>query len=217
MKPSGALITFEGLDGCGKTSQLELEAERLRRLSHAVIATKEPGGTSAGRRIRDIVLNGANGPLSPAAELALMFAARAQHLEEVIRPAIRAGRVVLCDRFTDSTIAYQGYGRGVALEQIEALDKILCHGLRPDLTLLLDITPEAAALRTAKRNRASHVPNTRFEEEGLEFFQRVRQGYMAIAKREPERVRIIEASRSIPEVEQSIAEFVDQFLKTSRA
>ena len=212
MKNPGALITFEGLDGCGKTTQLELEAERLRSLSRVVTATKEPGGTIAGRQIREIVLNAANGPLAAATELAQMFAARAQHIEEVIRPALESGSVVLCDRFTDSTAAYQGYGRQVPLNDIETLNQILCRGFRPDLTLLLDIDPETAAERTSSRNRAALQKETRFEDEGLEFFRRVRQGYCEIAQREPARVRIVDGRCSIAEVHESIRRLMDDFL-----
>src|SRR5450759_5030897 len=131
-----------------------------------------------------MVLNPANGPLCATTELALMLAARAQHIHEVIRPALESGVLVLCDRFTDSTIAYQGYGRGVPLDQLETLDRILCHSFRPELTLLLDIDPETAAERTGSRNRAAHQKETRFEDEGLMFFRRVQQGYHAIAQRE---------------------------------
>lgn len=211
MKHPGALITFEGLDGCGKTTQLELEAERLRSQSRVVTATKEPGGTTVGRQVREIVLNAANGPLAASTELALMFAARAQHIEEVIRPALQAGEVVLCDRFTDSTIAYQGYGRRISRDDIATLNRILCHGFRPDLTLLLDIDPETAAARTSSRNRAAREKESRFEDEGLEFFRRVRQGYCDIAQREPERVRIVDGRGTIAEVHGRISHSVDEF------
>ncbi len=213
MKQLGALITFEGLDGCGKTTQLELEAERLRQQGHAVTATKEPGGTRVGRAIREIVLNAENGPLCASTELALMLAARAQHIEKGIRPALLAGGIVLGDRFTDSTIAYQGYGRGVPLDHLETLDLILCHGFPTDLTLLLDIDPETSADRTFRRNRAAHQAETRFEEEGLEFFHRVRQGYLEIAQREPQRVKIVDAKGGIPELQMRVSRCVDEFLK----
>jgi dTMP kinase len=210
---SGALITFEGLDGCGKTTQLELQADRLRGQSRRVMSTKEPGGTAVGRQLREILLNSANGPLAAATELALMFAARAQHIEEVIRPALQAGALVLCDRFTDSTIAYQGYGRQVPLEDISVLNRILCRSFRPDLTLLLSIDPETAAARTGSRNRTAHQKDSRFEDEGLEFFRRVRQGYADIAEREPSRVRVVDGRGTVPEVHDRISQLVDEFLK----
>lgn len=212
MKNPGALITFEGLDGCGKSTQLNLEAERLHLESRPVMVTKEPGGTAVGRQVREIVLNAANGPLAPATELALMFAARAQHIEELIRPALAAGQLVLCDRFTDSTVAYQGYGRGLPLGEIDALNQILCRSFRPDLTLFLDIDPESAAQRTRSRNQTATGKETRFEDEGLEFFRRVRQGYCDIARGEPERFRIVDGRGGIAEVHQRVLGIMDDFL-----
>lgn len=217
MKYPGALITFEGLDGCGKTTQLELEAERLTNQGRAVTVTREPGGTEVGRQIREIVLSPASGHLAPATELALMFAARAQHIEQVIRPALQAGSIVLCDRFTDSTVAYQGYGRGVSLDDIAALNRILCCSFQPDVTLFLDIDAEIAAERTSSRNRAALQEKTRFEEEGLEFFRRVRQGYRELATREPSRMRVVNGMAGIAEVHQEISRIVDEFLQTNRA
>ena len=208
----GALISFEGLDGCGKTTQLELEAQRLLGEGRVVKATKEPGGTPVGQKIREIVLNSANGPLCASTELALMLAARAQHIHELIRPAMESGVVVLCDRFSDSTVAYQGYGRGVPLEQLETLDGILCHSFRPDLTLRLDIDPETAAERTGSRNHAALQKETRFEDEGLAFFRRVQQGYHAIAHSDACRVRLVDGRGSIAEVHERIKRLVDEFL-----
>ncbi|MBI2818081.1 MAG: dTMP kinase [Acidobacteria bacterium] len=206
------MITFEGLDGCGKTTQLELQAERLRTQGRAIMVTREPGGTAVGRQIREIVLSPASGRLAPATELALMFAARAQHIEEVIRPALQAGSIVLCDRFTDSTVAYQGYGRGVPLDDIAALNRILCCGLQPNITLFLDIDAETAAERTNSRNRAALQEQTRFEEEGLELFRRVRHGYHELANREPARIRVVNGMAGIAEVHEAITHVVDEFL-----
>ena len=213
MKQAGVLITFEGLDGCGKSTQLELEAERLRCQGRAVTSTKEPGGTAVGMAVREIVLN-SQSPLSASTELALMFAARSQHIEEVIQPRLQAGDIVLCDRFTDSTVAYQGYGRGFPLDGIQTLDHLLCHSVHPDLTLFLDIDPETAAQRTVSRNRVAHQKETRFEEEGLAFFERVRRGYQEIARREPERVRTVDASGSMAEVRQRVGRTIEEFLKS---
>ena len=206
------MITFEGLDGCGKTTQLELEVQRLLHEGWAVTTTKEPGGTPVGQKIREMVLNPADGPLCATTELALMLAARAQHIQEVIRPALESGVLVLCDRFTDSTVAYQGYGRGVPLDQLETLDRILCHSLRPQLTLLLDIDPETAAERTGSRNRAAHQKETRFEDEGLAFFRRVQQGYQAIAQRDPDRIRVVNGRGTIAEVHERVQSVVEEFL-----
>ena len=213
MKHSGKFITFEGLDGCGKSTQLEREASRLRRQGHTVTTTHEPGGTATGRRIRDIVLRATSDPLSVPAELALMFAARSQNIEEVILPALQGGNIVLCDRFTDSSIAYQGYGRGISPDAIRALEDLFCRGLRPDLTVILDIDPETGMNRARERNRVAQEKESRFEKEGLEFFRRVRQGYEAIGKLEPGRVRLLDGKGSMDEVHNRVRELVDGFLK----
>lgn len=215
MRYPGTLITFEGLDGCGKTTQLAMQVERLRGKGRRVTSSKEPGGTSVGQQIREIVLYATDIPLSASTELALMFAARAQHLQEVILPGLQRGDVILCDRFTDSSIAYQGYGRGVPVAAIQRLDDLLCQGMRPALTLVLDVDPETAARRTGSRNRAANHADARFEEEGLEFFRRVRQGYQEIAQQEPQRVRVIDACASIEEVHQRVSGIMDDFLKAS--
>ena len=213
MKHSGKFITFEGLDGCGKSTQLEREASRLRRQGHTVTTTQEPGGTATGRRIRDIVLRATSDPLSVPAELALMFAARSQNIEEVILPALQGKNIVLCDRFTDSSIAYQGYGRGISPDAIRALEDLFCRGLRPDLTVILDIDPETGMNRARERNRVAQEKESRFEKEGLEFFRRVRQGYEAIGNLEPGRVRLLDGRGSMDEVHNRVRELVDGFLK----
>ena len=213
MKHSGKFITFEGLDGCGKSTQLEREASRLRRQGHTVTITQEPGGTATGRRIRDIVVRATSDPLSVPAELALMFAARSQNIEQVILPALQGGNIVLCDRFTDSSIAYQGYGRGISPDAIRALEDLFCRGLRPDLTLILDIDPETGMNRASERNRVAQEKESRFEMEGLEFFRRVRQGYEAIGTLEPGRVRLLDGKGSTDEVHNRVRELVDGFLK----
>ncbi|MBI4458791.1 MAG: dTMP kinase [Acidobacteria bacterium] len=213
LKYPGKLITFEGLDGCGKSTQLAREAERLRQQGYTVFTTHEPGGTAVGQQIREIVLHTPAREVAPFTELALMFAARTQHIEQVILPALEAGQLVLCDRFTDSSVAYQGYGRGIPLDAILVLDKLLCHGVRPDLTLVLDIDTPVAAARTNGRNQAARETATRFEREGAEFFERVRNGYREIARQEPERVRLVEGRGSISEVQDRISNLVDTFLE----
>ena len=210
MKHSGKFITFEGLDGCGKSTQLEREASRLRQEGCSVVTTQEPGGTAAGRKIREIVLHASAHPLSASTELALMFAARSQHIEEVIVPALHAEKIVLCDRFTDSSVAYQGYGRGIAPDAIRTLEDLFCRGLRPDLTIILDIDHATGMTRARARNRAAQEKDTRFEEEGLEFFQRVRQGYAEIARQEPERVRLIDGKGSVDEVHLKVHQEVNE-------
>jgi len=201
----------------------------LREQGWKVAVTREPGGTALGKRIREIVLAGGTGaanepfssaspapasdPLTPLAELALMFAARTQHVERVIAPALHAGQIILCDRFTDSSMAYQGYGRGIALEAIGALENLFCGGIRPDLTLVLEIDPVAGLARASARNQDSGSGESRFEEEGREFFRRVQRGYREIARLEPERVRVIDARGDVAEVHERVRRCVDTFLK----
>ena len=191
----GKFITFEGLDGCGKSTQLERLAAALRADGFAVVVTREPGGTETGEKVRRLLLDTATAGLSPYAELALMFASRAQHIKEVIQPAMTEGKIVLCDRFTDSTEAYQGGGRKIGIEPVLALHKIVCGNLQPDVTILMDSDVSASVERARRRNvarasdgsREKHDEN-RFEQESRAFFGRVRQAYLAIAAREPERV-----------------------------
>ncbi|MBI3934694.1 MAG: dTMP kinase [Acidobacteria bacterium] len=216
MKLPGRFITLEGLDGCGKSTQLEMLGEYLRDQGKTVILTREPGGTPVGQQIRDVLLNASQQAITPLTELSLMFAARAQHIEQVLLPALHRGGIVLCDRFTDSSMAYQGYGRGGSLDTIRALENLLCQGLRPDLTLILDIDAETSLRRTADRNRKAHQPDTRFEQEDLQFFERVRAGYLAIAKQEPQRARILDGSVTIEQLQAAIRQVVDGFLENRR-
>jgi dTMP kinase len=219
MSRRGKFITFEGLDGSGKSTQMRKLAAALRQAGHKVIETREPGGTATGERIRKLALDSGTAGLSPLAEMALMFASRAQHIAEVIEPGIAAGNIVLCDRFTDSTEAYQGSGRRLGSEAVRDLHRVLCAGLQPDLTLLLDSNPHASVSRARLRNkRASknggrgHDEN-RFESETRSFFNRVREGYTAIAKREPDRVITIDARGTPGQTHQRIAEVVRKKLK----
>src|ERR1700685_4540220 len=152
MKPRGIFITFEGMDGCGKTTQIHRLAERLRSEGRTVLETAEPGGTEIGSQIRRILLDSRNHALAPAAEVLLYFACRAQNVDQWIRPALSRGEIVLSDRFTDSTLVYQGCGRGLGTETVLALDRIACRGLKPDLTLLIDIDPETSLARAQARN-----------------------------------------------------------------
>ena len=194
MSPRGKFITFEGLDGTGKSTQIEKLAKALRGQGLPVVVTREPGGTAAGETIRHIILDSATSGLSPLAEMALMFASRAQHIHEVIEPAMAEGKTVLCDRFTDSTEAYQGGGRKLGGETVLELHRILCGDLRPDLTILLDSDVAASVERARRRNlkRSSRNEN-RFEQENRAFFSRVRGAYLAIARREPGRVVVVDA------------------------
>jgi dTMP kinase len=186
----GLFITFEGMDGCGKTTQMRLLAQRLRAQGCQVLETAEPGGTPIGVQIRRILLDSANQELCPTAELLLYFAARAQNVEEWILPALRRGAVVLSDRFTDSTLVYQGAARGLGEETVQALDRIACRGLVPDLTVLVDIDLETSLARA--RNRELSKSETRMDEQALEFHRQAREAYCRLAQREPHRFRVID-------------------------
>ena len=197
----GTFITFEGLDGCGKSTQLERLAAVLRGRGLDVVPTREPGGTVTGERIRQVLLDVRTAGLDSHAELALMFASRAQHLREVILPALAAGQVVLCDRFTDSSEAYQGGGRKLGSAAVLDLHRILCGGLQPDLTILMDSDVGSSVERARRRNReraADVADESRFESENRAFFTRVHSAYLEIAKREPQRVLLVDA-RGTPE------------------
>lgn len=199
----GVFITFEGLDGCGKTTQMRLLAERLRAAGRAVLENYEPGGTRIGAQVRRILLDASNHELCPTAELLLYFACRAQNVEEAILPALRRGEVVLSDRFTDSTLVYQGVGRGLGQEVVLALDRIACKGLAPDLTILLDIDLETSLARARLRNAgisAGRPAETRMDDQALEFHRKVQQAYAELAAAQPERVVVVDARRSVPEI-----------------
>ena len=213
-------ITFEGLDGCGKSTQLEKLAAVLKAQGFSVVVTREPGGTATGEKIRRLLLDTATAGLSPMAELALMFASRAQHITEVIEPALAQGCIVLCDRFTDSTEAYQGGGRKLGSEPVLALHRILCHGLQPDLTILMDSDVAASVERARRRNKADSAKNgrakhdeNRFEQESRAFFTRVHSTYLAIAAREPHRVVVVDARGSAAETHAQILEIVRRKMK----
>src|SRR5581483_11478581 len=182
----GLFITFEGIDGSGKTTQLKLVAEKLRTQGHDVMETAEPGGTEIGLQIRKILLDSGNKEMSAIAELLLMFAARAQNVEEIILPALDMGRIVLSDRFTDSTVVYQGLARGLGIEAVAAIDRIACNGLTPDLTLYIDIDVNTGLARALTRDMDKGATETRMEEQALEFHRRVHDGYLELVRREPE-------------------------------
>jgi dTMP kinase len=201
-------LSFEGMDGSGKTTQMALLIDRLRREGYDVLETVEPGGTSIGRQIRRILLDSANRELSSRAELLLYFACRAQNVDEWIRPALAAGRIVVSDRFTDSTLAYQGAGRGLPLDTIHALHRFACGPTAPDLTIYLDIDRAAGLARAHARNverAAAGQPNeTRIDDEAAEFHDRVYQAYGSLCENEPNRIRRVDAAQSIDEVHAGI-------------
>jgi dTMP kinase len=221
----GKFITFEGLDGSGKSTQVEKLARSLRARGVSVTVTREPGGTSTGEKIRDVILHSATSGLSPSAEMALMFASRAQHIHEVILPALAEGRIVLCDRFTDSTEAYQGGGRKLGTKPVLRLHEILCGNLKPDLTILLDNEVAFSIDRARRRNQKhkagrpekatekTEKDENRFEQESRAFFGRVRHAYLAIARREPQRVHLINARGTPVETHAVIMELVRKKLK----
>jgi len=209
----GRFITFEGIEGSGKSSQIALLTDYLRSKHRAVSLTREPGGTPIGDQIRKILLDPANKALDPAAELLLYAASRAQHLKEVIGPALESGAIVLCDRFSDATIAYQGYGRRLDRDMIRSLDRMVTAGMRPDLTIVLDVDAAVGLARARGRNNLQGLEaEARFENETLAFHERVRQGYLALAKEEPTRIRIVDAALTPDRVQEKIREIVNRVL-----
>lgn len=208
----GKFITFEGLDGCGKSTQSERLAASLRANGLPVVVTREPGGTATGEKIRQLLLDTRTSNLTPMAELALMFASRVQHIEEIIKPALASGQIVLCDRFTDSSEAYQGGGRKLGSKPVLELHRVLCGDLKPDLTILMDSDVGASVERARRRNQARSKTDTsdenRFEQESRAFFSRVHAAYMEISKREPERVFVVDARGTPDQTHAKILEIV---------
>jgi dTMP kinase len=212
MANRGIFITFEGMDGSGKTTQMRRLAERLRAMGRVVLETAEPGGTRIGAQIRRILLDAANQELAATAELLLYFASRAQNVDERIQPALARGEVVLADRFTDSSLVYQGCGRGLGADNVMALDRIACRGLKPDLTLLVDIDAETSLARARARNTAEPNCETRMDEQALEFHRKVYHAYHALAEREPERVQVVDGRAPIDAIEAEIWRIVSQYV-----
>lgn len=201
----GLFITFEGIDGCGKSTQLNLLAEYLKGKGHEVLITREPGAVGLGEKLREILLN-YDGDVSSNCEAFLFLADRAQHIDTLVRPAMAAGKIVLCDRHTDSTVAYQGYGRGVDLNQIKMLNDIATSGLKPDLTFVFDIDIETSAERVGKNK-------DRMESAGLEFHQKVRDGYLKITEAEPQRAMLINSKDSIENIFEQVKVIFDEKVK----
>lgn len=197
-------ITFEGPEGSGKSTQLRTLSARLREAGYEVVETREPGGTSIGMKVREILLDPAHGEIRPTTELLLMFASRAQNVDEVILPALAEGKIVLCDRFTDSTLAYQGAARGLGMDTVYDIDRIACRGLVPHLTILIDIDTEVGLAR-AKRTRMEELP--------LSFHRMVRDAFLQLAHDEPKRVRVIDGVQDRESVANDIWREVAQLLK----
>jgi len=205
----GFFITLEGGEGSGKTTQLRALLTHLRSLEQEAVETRDPGGTSIGNQIRNLLLDGENARMAPLTELLLYEASRAQLVREIVRPALEAGRIVVCDRFADSTLAYQGYGRGLDLNLIGQLNELATCGIRPDLTFLLDIDPAVGLERVSHRLAAPRVRRDRLEDEALAFHDRVRQGYRALAAAEPGRVIVLDATHGILNLAGEIGRQVD--------
>jgi dTMP kinase len=204
---SGLFITLEGIEGLGKSTNLKFMAELCQQAGHDVVVTREPGGTPAAEAIREFILQRSHEDLSDLAELMLMFAARAEHLTGLIRPALARGATVICDRFSDASFAYQGGGRGLPMASIATLRDLVQNDLRPDLTILLDAPLEVSAARMAARDYQD-----RFEQEKLEFFGRVKQAYLDIAREEPARVKIVDADQPLEQVQKTIKQLLQQHI-----
>lgn len=192
----GLFITFEGPDGCGKTTQMKLLAEYLEKKGEEVVLTREPGGKGLGEKVREILLN-YDGEVSDRCESFLFLADRAQNIDIIVNPAVKAGKIVLCDRHIDSTVAYQGYGRGLDIERINMLNNLATNGKKPDLTFVFDVDVETSMKRVGKEK-------DRMESAGIDFHNRVRQGYLELAKQEPNRIKVIDATKSIEEIHDEI-------------
>jgi dTMP kinase len=211
----GAFITFEGIDGCGKSTQLRLLASELRMRGHEVVSTREPGGTPLGKRIRDILLD-PQMEVDPLAELLLFAADRAQHVRTLLRPATDSGSIVLSDRYADATAAYQGAGRNFTTEMIAEVIRLATEGLKPDLTLIFDLPVVECLARTSRRTETDNQTD-RLDAEDAAFHTRVRDAYLKLATEEPDRVRVISASGSINETHDRVLEVVIPFLEKQKS
>jgi len=200
----GRFVSFEGIEGCGKTTQIALLSQALTQKAIPHSVTREPGGTAVGEGIRRILLNSETIHLTAAAELLLFYASRSQNILEKIEPSLKQGEVVICDRFYHASMAYQGYGRGIPIDFIEKLTDLVCGDRRPEITILLDIDPEIGLTRARARNSKRTEDEGRFEMEDVRFYTRIREGYLSLAAREPERIHVIDAGRSIDEIHRSI-------------
>lgn len=198
----GLFITFEGGDGCGKTTQIKLLDEYLRNKGYKTLLTREPGSKGLGVKVREILLN-YDGEVSPVCESFLFLADRAQNVDCIIKPALEDGTIVICDRHTDSSVAYQGYGRGLDIDRINMLNNIATSGLKPDLTIVLDVDVETSQKRVG-------AEKDRMESAGVEFFERVRQGFLEIAKQEPDRVKVVDSTKTIEEIHKEIVGLVQR-------
>ncbi|MGH7965160.1 MAG: dTMP kinase [Candidatus Binatia bacterium] len=204
---AGFFLSFEGIEGSGKSTQIALLAQALRAQSREVVVTREPGGTAIGQVLRRLLLEPSATPLAPGAELLLMLADRAQHVQEVIAPGLQANKIVICDRFVDSTTAYQGFGRGIEADLLTRLNAFACSGYMPALTFVLDL-PVTEGLRRAQQRRSRTEAADHFEAEAVEFHERVRAGYLQVARTDPQRVYVVDAARPVEVIHQEILAIV---------
>lgn len=198
----GLFITFEGPDGCGKTTQMNLLAQYFEKKGKKVVLTREPGGKGLGEKVREILLN-YNGEVSDRCESFLFLADRAQNIDIIVKPAVEQGEIVLCDRHIDSTVAYQGYGRGLDINEINMLNNLATGGKKPDLTLVFDVDVETSMKRVGKEK-------DRMESAGIDFHNRVRNGYLELAKQEPTRIKVLDATKTIEEIHEKVVEIVEK-------
>ena len=209
-------ITFEGVEGSGKTTQIQRLKRYLKKRGTPCKVTREPGGCPIGDKVRKILLNPEHRAMTPLSELLLYEASRIQHVKEVIEPLLKKGVVVLCDRFSDATVAYQGYGRGIDLRVVESLNRLTSQGIKPDITFLLDCPSHLGLKRALQRNRTLNKEREgRFEKEKIQFHHRVRRGYLSIAKKEPDRVKVIDTREGEDKVFEKILKIVDELIKGS--
>jgi dTMP kinase len=200
----GFFITFEGGEGSGKTTQIKILADKLKAEGKNVLTTREPGGTPEAEKIRSLLVNRDGGDWTPVAEVLLLFAARSMHVEKLIKPALAAGKTVICDRFTDSTRAYQSYGHGLPIEAIETINKTTLNGFEPGITFILDLPVETGLARAGKRLAQDSSKEDRFEKLKTDFHERLRQGYLDIAKKNPKRCVIVNADQNVEAVASAI-------------
>lgn len=212
----GFFITFEGGEGAGKTTQINLVSDYLTQNGYEVITTREPGGTPEAEKIRKLLVTSDGGNWSPEAEILLFFTARVMHLRDLILPALEQGKIVICDRFTDSTRAYQSYGRGYDPEKIETIKKLVMGDLEPDLTIIFDIDPEIGIKRSLDRNGSDAQSEVRFEKADMDFHKRMREGYLKIAKTFPDRCKVINASIQQENILDSIIKILDINLRKDK-
>jgi dTMP kinase len=208
----GLFITFEGIDGCGKSTQLDLLAQQIKQRGFEVVVTREPGGTPLGEGIRQLLVSDVSVHVAPTTELLLYVAARAQHVAELIAPSLEAGRIVISDRYTDSTVAFQGYGRGLDAAMIEKLNRFATSGLVPDLTIVFDIDPALARARLDSRPVGGLLGA--FDEQHADFHQRMREGYLKLAKEQPSRIHVVDAGGAVEETHSRVMALVLPLIRT---